>query len=257
MDPRASQVRNLESWTAVLVRLGIQHHGQKRQSGQESGIMDTSASQVSPWLQNHEYRQLGQARAPALQTIAPVRLVQGSSIMDNSASQVGNLASLTPAPVRSVQDTSASQVTPGLQHHGYQRQPCQSKTPSFFYIQGVTKSISTLFFLEGLKFQIKIICFSILLLKKIFGKVGTHEFLPGLCLPLTNLLPYQDGDELEDCHLCGKKVAHLDKHILANHGEKVSNSGQPYIMYLLDLPKHHNILSYPQYLLTLLLSSIY
>lgn len=28
-------------------------------------------------------------------------------------------------------------------------------------------------------------------------------------------------EELEDCHLCGKKVLHLDKHILANHGEKV------------------------------------
>jgi alpha-D-ribose 1-methylphosphonate 5-phosphate C-P lyase len=31
-------------------------------------------------------------------------------------------------------------------------------------------------------------------------------------------------EELEDCHLCGKKVLHLDKHILANHGEKVGFS---------------------------------
>jgi len=30
-----------------------------------------------------------------------------------------------------------------------------------------------------------------------------------------------EGEEMEDCHLCGKKVMHLDKHILANHGEKV------------------------------------
>jgi len=30
-----------------------------------------------------------------------------------------------------------------------------------------------------------------------------------------------DEEELLDCHLCGKKVAELDKHILNNHGEKV------------------------------------
>eukprot|EP00088_Acartia_fossae_P003167 TRINITY_DN11310_c0_g1_i3.p1 TRINITY_DN11310_c0_g1~~TRINITY_DN11310_c0_g1_i3.p1 ORF type:complete len:503 (-),score=153.30 TRINITY_DN11310_c0_g1_i3:78-1586(-) len=31
----------------------------------------------------------------------------------------------------------------------------------------------------------------------------------------------EEEEELLDCHLCGKKVAELDKHILANHGEKV------------------------------------
>jgi len=31
----------------------------------------------------------------------------------------------------------------------------------------------------------------------------------------------EEEEELLDCHLCGKKVAQLDKHILANHGEKV------------------------------------
>ena len=29
------------------------------------------------------------------------------------------------------------------------------------------------------------------------------------------------GEEKEACHICGKRVMHLDKHILANHGEKV------------------------------------
>jgi len=30
-----------------------------------------------------------------------------------------------------------------------------------------------------------------------------------------------EGELKESCHICGKQVAHLDKHILANHGEKV------------------------------------
>ena len=33
-------------------------------------------------------------------------------------------------------------------------------------------------------------------------------------------LPYGE-EEKEACHICGKRVVHLDKHILANHGEKV------------------------------------
>jgi len=31
----------------------------------------------------------------------------------------------------------------------------------------------------------------------------------------------EEGELKESCHICGKQVAHLDKHILANHGEKV------------------------------------
>ena len=31
----------------------------------------------------------------------------------------------------------------------------------------------------------------------------------------------EEEEELLDCHLCGKKVTQLDKHILNNHGEKV------------------------------------
>jgi len=37
----------------------------------------------------------------------------------------------------------------------------------------------------------------------------------------TSAFDESQAEELEDCHLCGKKVLQLDKHILANHGEKV------------------------------------
>ena len=31
----------------------------------------------------------------------------------------------------------------------------------------------------------------------------------------------EDGELKERCHMCGKLVEHMDKHMLANHGEKV------------------------------------
>ena len=31
----------------------------------------------------------------------------------------------------------------------------------------------------------------------------------------------EEGELKENCHVCGKGVAHLDNHILTNHGEKV------------------------------------
>ena len=45
-----------------------------------------------------------------------------------------------------------------------------------------------------------------------------------------------EDQELEDCHLCGKKVLQLDKHILANHGEKVVDTPPP--LPTIQIDKH-------------------
>jgi len=55
----------------------------------------------------------------------------------------------------------------------------------------------------------------------ILAELEREDLKPGQGGASTEGEEEDEGELKESCHICGKQVAHLDKHILANHGEKV------------------------------------
>jgi len=55
----------------------------------------------------------------------------------------------------------------------------------------------------------------------ILAELEREDLKPGHGGASTEGEEEDEGELKESCHICGKQVAHLDKHILANHGEKV------------------------------------